>query len=127
MALGAGVGVGFGLMEAGMLTDQALALGIISPWGVFERAFAILFHGATAGILALGVYRRASLRFYLLAVLLHSLSNYSIILLHQNYISPTTLELCVALLDICILAFVLWASRAGSRGADPEAEEIAHA
>jgi hypothetical protein len=127
VALGAGVGVGFGLVEAGMITDQALALGIISPWGIFERAFTILFHGATGGILALGIFKRAGLRYYLLAVLLHSLGNYSIILLHQNYISPTTLEIGVALLDVCILAFVLWASRAKPRIADPEAEEIAHA
>jgi hypothetical protein len=110
-----------------MITDQALALGIISPWGIFERAFAILFHGATAGILALGVYKKASLRYYLLAALLHSLGNYSIILFHQNYISPTTLEFCVALLDICIVAFVLWASRAKPQAADLETEEIAHA
>jgi len=125
MALGAAVGVGFGLLEAILVTDKALALGIISSWAIFERAFAILFHAAVTSIVALGIWKRSSLRYYLLAALLHSLGNYSVILLHQHLLSPTALELLVAAFDLGILAYAL-AIRRGARCLVVKPEEVSH-
>ncbi|KPL17797.1 MAG: hypothetical protein AMJ92_10950 [candidate division Zixibacteria bacterium SM23_81] len=115
MALGAAVGIGFGLLEAILLTGKALALGIVSPWAIFERAFAILFHGAVGSIVAWGIWKRSSLRYYLLATLLHSLGNYSVILFHQHLLSPAALELSVAAFDLGILAYALVIMRRGAR------------
>jgi RsiW-degrading membrane proteinase PrsW (M82 family) len=115
MALGAAVGIGFGLLEAILLTGKALALGIVSPWAVFERAFAILFHGAVGSIVAWGIWRRSGLRYYLLAALLHSLGNYSVILFHQHLLSPVALELSVAAFDLLILACALVIMKRGVR------------
>jgi hypothetical protein len=127
VALGAGVGVGFGLVEAVLLTDRTLALGIVSPWGIFERAFAILFHAAVAAILALGVWKGARLGYFFLAALLHALGNFSVILYRQNSLNPTLVEISVALFDFSILAFVLWSSRPELPGPATNPEEVVHA
>jgi hypothetical protein len=118
---GAAVGAGFGLVEAILLTGNALALGIISPWAIFERTFAILFHAAVTGIVAWGIVNRHSLRYLLLAVLLHSLGNYSVILFHQHLLSPVALELSVAVFDLCILAGAMVLGRRAGRDSVAEA------
>jgi RsiW-degrading membrane proteinase PrsW (M82 family) len=129
LAQGAAVGAGFGLLEAILLTGNALALGIISPWAIFERVFAILFHAAVTGIVAWGVWKRSSLRYYLLAVLLHSLGNYSVILFHQHLLSPVALELSVAAFDLCILAGAVILGRKSGRVSAAQAmvpKEVCH-
>jgi len=129
LALGAAVGAGFGLLEAILLTGNALALGIISPWAIFERVFAILFHTAITTIVAWGIWKRSSMRYFLLATLLHSLGNYSVVLFHQHLLSLVALELCVAAFDLCILTYALLIARRGGIGLGEEKmipKEVSH-
>jgi RsiW-degrading membrane proteinase PrsW (M82 family) len=111
LALGAAVGAGFGLLEAILITGNALALGIISPWAIFERAFAILFHTAITSIMAWGICKRSSLQYFLLVAFLHSLGNYSVVLFHQHLLSLVALELSIAAFDLCILTYALVIAR----------------
>jgi RsiW-degrading membrane proteinase PrsW (M82 family) len=71
--LGFLVGLGFGITE---FVLYVFVLGI----PVFVRLPGILFHAASASIIAYGIAKKQPMKFYLIAVGLHFLNNFSAIL-----------------------------------------------
>ena len=108
IAVGLAAGVGFGWWEAWWLFKDGYGVIPFSFWAYFERFFAIMFHSASAVLLAHGVATRRSGRFYALAALLHGLGNYTILLTRQNLISMVELEIVLAIYDGVILTATLW-------------------
>jgi len=108
IAVGLAAGVGFGWWEAWWLFKDGYGIIPFSFWAYFERFFAIMFHSASAVILAHGVATRRSGRFYALAAFLHGLGNYTILLTRQNLISTVQLEVLIAIYDGLILTATLW-------------------
>ncbi len=108
IAVGLAAGLGFGWWEAWWLFKSGFGIIPFSFWAYFERFFAIMFHSASAVILAHGVATHRSGRFYALAAFLHGLGNYTILLTRQNLISTTQLEILIAIYDGLILTAILW-------------------
>ncbi|TKJ30303.1 hypothetical protein CEE39_08355 [bacterium (candidate division B38) B3_B38] len=108
IAVGLAAGLGFGWWEAWWLFKSGFGIIPFTFWAYFERFFAIMFHSASAVLLAHGVATRRSGRFYALAAFLHGLGNYTILLTLQNLISTTQLEVLIAIYDGLILTATLW-------------------
>ena len=108
IAVGLAAGLGFGWWEAWWLFKSGFGIIPFTFWAYFERFFAIMFHSASAVLLAHGVATRRSGRFYALAAFLHGLGNYTILLTRQSLISTTQLEVLIAIYDGLILTAALW-------------------
>ena len=108
IAVGLAAGLGFGWWEAWWLFKSGFGIIPFTFWAYFERFFAIMFHSASAVLLAHGVATRRSGRFYALAAFLHGLGNYTILLTRQSLISATQLEVLIAIYDGLILTATLW-------------------
>ena len=111
IAVGMYCGIGFGIYEACQLTGGPLQLGLmgIISWGFFERIFAMLFHTSTGALLAYAVGRgwlKMVFAWLILAVI-HSLTNYFIIFVHQKVLEIGVFELMIAFVDI-IFAFAAY-------------------
>lgn len=125
IAIGAAAGAGFGIFEAlwgisgtflaGWTTDVVTAygwfLGISSFWERFFTAGAHIAFGAIAGY---GLAKGKGWQFYLIAALLHALFNYSIVIYQyfamvkgSNLITPTRIEIFIAVFAVIVTAIVL--------------------
>ena len=110
IALGFFGGLGFGIYEAGSITGAALESGAMSifSWGLFERFFVILFHGATGALFGYSLVR--GLKFVIIywpaALFVHSFMNYLIDFLHRNLIDVAIFELIVAFITIIFVLAV---------------------
>ncbi len=116
LVAGAAAGLGFGVFEAMWALNQAFAggwtwaavetggfLGLTPVW---ERFYAIAGHIAFSAIAGYGLSRERGWLFYLIAAGLHSLMNYTVVLLQAQLISVTTLEILAALVA---LGATVWA------------------
>lgn len=104
-------GLGFGFYEACSVTGAAYQMGAmgIFSWGLFERIFTILFHTASATMLAWGVgkgWLKMALVWILLS-LFHSLENYTIIFVQKRFIEVQLFELLMAFVNLIFVA-VVW-------------------
>jgi len=118
LIIGAAAGLGFGIFEAMWALNQAFAGGwtwaAVSAGGflalapVWERFFVIAGHIAFSALAGYGLARERGGLFYLIAALLHSLMNYTVILLQTQLISITTLEILAALITVGATAWVLF-------------------
>ncbi len=110
IAYGAFIGLGFGFYEACSLTGPAFQAGTMNiiSWGLFERIFAMLFHTTTAALLGFGLGRGVMpfIVCWLIASLIHSLENYSIITLQKGLVSLGLFEVLIALLNVVFLVLV---------------------
>jgi RsiW-degrading membrane proteinase PrsW (M82 family) len=116
LIVGAAAGLGFGVFEAMWALNQAYAAGwtwaAVSTAGflgltpVWERFSAVAGHIAFSALAGYGLSRERGWIFYLIAAGLHSLMNYTVILLQSQLISITTLEILAAMVA---LGATVWA------------------
>ena len=124
LAIGAAAGAGFGIFEAIWAIGNTYAAGwttqYISQYGFlgispfWERFFAIGFHIAVSALVGYGLAKGKGWQFYLIAAGLHALLNYGVVVYqyfafirNSNIITPTRLEIYIAVLAVIIAAVVM--------------------
>ncbi|MFC1920898.1 PrsW family glutamic-type intramembrane protease [Chloroflexota bacterium] len=117
LLIGAVAGLGLGLFEATWAHNQILASGftwemvesggLIMLSGFWERFFAVSVHIAMSAFAGYGLAKGWGWQFYLLAALVHSVTNYSVILLQKGIFTTIQLEIYVAVVAVIITAVVL--------------------
>ena len=126
LAIGAVAGAGFGVFEAmwahnsifaaGWTWEAVQTGGIMALAGFWERFFTVAFHMAVSGLAGYGLARGWGWQFYLLAAFLHSLLNYSVILLKSGVFTIVHVEIYVAIMAVLITGVALrlrWRTSAG--------------
>lgn len=120
---GAAAGVGFGVFEAMWVLNQAYAEGwtiasiqgggfaALSP--LWERFFVVAAHTAFSALAGYGLATDRGWQFYLIAAGLHSLLNYTAVLLQAQLVSAITVEILIAVLSIGATAWALVLRHAG--------------
>ena len=117
IVLGAAAGAGFGIFEAMWAHNQVFAAGftwasveaggfsaIIPFW---ERFFTIGGHIAFSALAGYGLARDKGWLFFLIAAGLHSLMNYTVILLQAQLITMMAVEMLVAAVAVGATVWVL--------------------
>jgi RsiW-degrading membrane proteinase PrsW (M82 family) len=125
LIMGAAAGLGFGVFEAMWVFNQAYAGGwswaaaqgggFLAYAPLWERFFTVGGHVAFSAIAGYGLARERGWLFYLIAAGLHSLLNYTVVLLQAQLISLTTLEVLAALLAIAASGWALFLRHTGDR------------
>jgi len=118
IVLGAAAGLGFGVFEAMWAHNQVFASGwtwafvetggfqaILPFW---ERFFAIGAHVAFSAIAGYGLAKDRGWLFFVIAAGLHSLLNYTVVLLQAQLIGATTVEILVAVVALGATAWALF-------------------
>jgi hypothetical protein len=118
LALGAAAGAGYGVMEAFWLLNQIFASGftwatvqlggVSALVGFIERFFAVMFHIGVASLAAYGYATRRPWRYLLVAIGLHTLDDYLVILLQAKLLGVAGLELAAGLIAVGALSAALW-------------------
>jgi uncharacterized membrane protein YhfC len=73
-----------------------------------ERVFAVMFHVGVSALAGYGYGSGRTWRYLLLAIGLHSLTNYTVILLQPGLIGLLAVEALGALMAISTIAAALW-------------------
>ncbi|MFC1955119.1 hypothetical protein ACFLWZ_01040 [Chloroflexota bacterium] len=76
--------------------------------GFWERFFVVAFHIAVSGLAGYGLTKGCGWQFYLLAVFLQSLLNYSTVLLRAEIITAVHLEIYAAIMAVLVTVVTLW-------------------
>lgn len=118
LAFGAASGAGFGGMEAFWVFNQIFAtgitlatiqlLGISALYGFIERVFTVIFHISVAALSTYGYTTGRPWRYLLLAIFLHSLTNYFVLPLQVGVLSTEIVEGIIAAIAIITLGTALW-------------------
>jgi hypothetical protein len=118
LALGAASGAGYGAMEAFWTLNTVFAAGftwatvqLAGPGALLsfvERFFAVMFHIGVASVAAYGYAIRRPWRYLLLAIVLHTLADYVVILLQAQLLNVAELEIVVAVIAVATLSAALW-------------------
>jgi len=118
LALGAAAGAGYGGMEAFWVFNQIFAAGftlgtiqlggITALLGFIERFFTVMFHSGAASLSTYGYASGRPWRFLLLAIGLHSLTNYIALLLQVGVLSVAEVEIVIALIAVATISAALW-------------------
>jgi len=118
LAIGAVAGFGLGVFEAvwahnsifaaGWTWEAVQAGGYMALAGFWERFFAVAFHIASCALAGWGLARGWGWQFYLLAAFLHSLLNYSVVLLQTGLFTIVHLEIYAAVVAVLVTAGALW-------------------
>ncbi|MFW6125967.1 MAG: hypothetical protein ACOC58_02565, partial [Chloroflexota bacterium] len=118
LTIGAIAGAGFGIFEAQWALNLVFASGWTWGWvqsfgfqallGFWKRFFAVAFHIAATAIAAYGLWRGKWWQFYLLASLLHALTNYGELLLRAGSLTAFQTEMYGAGLALMTMAVALW-------------------
>jgi RsiW-degrading membrane proteinase PrsW (M82 family) len=117
LAIGAIAGAGFGIFEAVWVHNQIFAAGwtlqalqtdgFLAIAGFWERFFAIGFHIAASALAGYGLAKGKGWQFYLIAAGLHTLLNYSTILMMKGYFTVVQLETYAAVIAVAVTVWVL--------------------
>ena len=118
LLIGAAAGLGFGVFEALWTLNQAYAAGwtlstaqaggFLGLAPVWERFFVIAGHTAFSALAGYGLATERGWIFYLIAAALHTLVNYTVVLLQSGLIGASTVEILVALVAAGATAWVLY-------------------
>ena len=118
LAIGAVAGAGLGVFEAvwahgrifaaGWTWQAVQSSGLLALAGFWERFFAVAFHIAASALVGYGLAKGRGWQFYLLAAFLHSLLNYSVVLLQVKFFTIIHLEIYAAVVAVLVTAVVLW-------------------
>lgn len=125
LRVGAAAGAAFGAMEAAWALGLVFAAGFsldtlqLSGWqGVlpfWERFFVVGFHTASGLILGYGLVFGLAPLMYVVAVLMHSLLNYPIVLVQANLLDPIALEGIIAVWALLCVALAIVLRRHAGR------------
>jgi RsiW-degrading membrane proteinase PrsW (M82 family) len=117
LMVGAVAGFGFGVFEAiwahnsifaaGWTWEAVQIGGYMALAGFWERFFAVAFHIASCALAGWGLARGWGWQFYLLAAFLHSLLNYSVVLLQTGLFTIVHLEIYAAVVAVLVTAGAL--------------------
>ena len=117
IVLGAAAGLGFGVFEAMWVHNQVFASGwtwasvetggfqAIMPF--WERFFTVGGHVAFSALAGYGLSKDKGWLFYVIAAGLHSLLNYTVVLLQAQLIGVTTVEILLAIVAVGATAWAL--------------------
>lgn len=118
IALGAAAGAGYGAMEAFWVFNQifeaGFTLGTIqlsgttALLGFIERFFTVMFHIGEASLSTYGYASGRPWRFLLLAIGLHSLTDYMTVPLRAGLISVGWVEIVIAVISVATISVDLW-------------------
>jgi uncharacterized membrane protein YhfC len=118
LAFGAASGAGYGAMEAFWVFNTIFAAGftwgtvqlggIQALLGFIERFFAVMFHIGAASLSAYGAATGRPWRYLLLAIGLHALTNYMVLVLRVGALSVNGMEVIVSCIAVATLAAALW-------------------
>ena len=118
LAIGAVAGAGLGVFEAVWAHNTIFAAGwswaavqtggMMALAGFWERFFAVAFHIAVSALAGYGLARGWGWQFYLLAAFLHSLLNYSVVLLTAGLFTVVHIEIYAAVVACLLTGVVLW-------------------
>jgi RsiW-degrading membrane proteinase PrsW (M82 family) len=118
LVIGAVAGAGFGVFEAVWAHNSVLASGwswgLVQDMGVtalapfWERFFAVAFHISASALAGYGLARGWGWQAYLFAALLHSLLNYSAVLLASGLFTIVYVEIYAAVVAVLTAAWMLW-------------------
>jgi len=133
LVVGAVAGLGLGIFEAVWVHNNIFAAGwnweavqtggLMALAGFWERFFTIGFHTAVSALAGYGLARGWGWQFYLLAALLHSFLNYSVVFLQTGLLTVGNIEIFVAVVASLLTAVVLWLRwRKPAVGFEAEAE-----
>ena len=76
--------------------------------GFWERFFAVAFHIAASALAGYGLARGWGWQFYLLAAFMHSLLNYSAVLLQVGVFTIVHVEIYAAIVAVLVTDVALW-------------------
>ncbi|MDY6918566.1 MAG: YhfC family glutamic-type intramembrane protease [Chloroflexota bacterium] len=117
LAIGAVAGVGFGVFEAawalnlifasGWSWDTVQFMGFEGLLGFWERFFAVALHTAATSISVYGLYKGKWWQYYLLAALLHAVTNYGVVLLTGGYLTSVQVEVYIAVIAVAAVGIAL--------------------
>ena len=126
LVIGVVAGAGLGVFEAvwvhntifgaGWSWAAVQAGGMMALAPFWERFFAVAFHIAVSGLAGYGLARGWGWQFYLLAAFLHSLLNYSVVLLQSGLFTMVHVETYAAVVAVLLTGVVLrlrWRKSAG--------------
>ena len=103
-SLGLAVGLGFGIWEAWQLVAWPLGTSrLLSVVAVLERFSAIGLHLGAAALTAYGFSTRRPIRFVILAAIIHTIGNFSILLYQQWVINFWTTEAYIFIVGVASL------------------------
>jgi RsiW-degrading membrane proteinase PrsW (M82 family) len=118
LIIGAVAGAGFGIFEAvwahnlifasGWSWATVDAAGFAALFGFWERLSAVAFHIGISALAGYGLARGWGWQFYLLAAGVHSLMNYSVILLQKGILTSLTLEIYASVIAVVVMVVALW-------------------
>ncbi|MFC1873493.1 hypothetical protein ACFLW3_01610 [Chloroflexota bacterium] len=118
LVIGAVAGLGLGVFEAVWTHNQVFASGwtlsrvqLYGPLALavfWERFFVIAFHTAVSALAGWGLAKGWGWQFYLLASMLHGLTNYAIILLQAGIMNDVQIELFIAVIAVLVTTAALW-------------------
>ncbi len=118
ITLGAVAGAGFGIFEAQWIHNAVIAMGwswdLVQKTGLealtpfTERFFVIAFSTASSALAGYGLAKGKGWQFYLIVSILHTILNYSILLLQSKILSFVQVEIFIAIWTILVTAVALW-------------------
>ena len=114
-------GAGYGIFEAVWVHNTIFASGwtwalvgqqgYTALLGFWERFFSVGLHIGASTVAAYGLAKGMPWRFYLLAALLHAVSNYGIVFAQRQSLSATGVEIYVAAWAVVATVVALWLRR----------------
>jgi len=118
LAIGAVAGLGFGVFEAlwahnrvflaGWSWEMVQIEGLMALAPFWERFFTVAIHVGLSALAGYGLARGWGWQFYLLAASLHTLINYSAVLLVAGLFTASHVEVYVAVMAVLVTGGVLW-------------------
>jgi uncharacterized membrane protein YhfC len=80
----------------------------LSPVAVYERMIAILFHASTATLIGYGLVKGETLKYYLVAVILHILLNSFAMLYFLGVIGILVVEAAITAISLALFVYLLY-------------------
>jgi len=129
LALGAAAGAGYGGFEAFWVFNQVFATGwswatvqlngpiALLPFG--ERLFAVPFHIGATALTGYGYAAGCPGRFFWLAVALHTLVNYAVLVAQAGLLGIGGVEVWAAAVAAVTIGTALWLHRRSGKGDQP--------
>jgi uncharacterized membrane protein YhfC len=134
LAMGAAAGAGFGGMEAFWVFNQIFAAGFTlgtvqlgglgALVGFIERFFTVMFHTGVASLSTYGYASGRPWRFLLLAIGLHSLTNYMALLLQAGVLNEVEIEIIIGVIGVATLSAALWIRARLNRASSPNSGNV---